>query len=83
MGSQIKMLEDKVWPSVEHSASRKGYWFMQDCATAHTNSAVLSYLEAKTQGRVVSHMADFPLPKKSTDLNPLDFYIWCGRKRSL
>ena len=74
--SYIKMLEDKVWPSVKHSASRKGYWFMQDCATAHTTNAVLSYLKDKLQGRVVSHKTDFPWPPKSPDLNPLDFYFW-------
>ena len=49
---------------------------MQDCATAHTTNAVLSYLKDKFQGRVVSHKTDFPWPPKSPDLNPLDFYFW-------
>ena len=46
--SYIKMLEDKVWPSVKHSAS-----------TAYTTNAVLFYLKYKFQGRNVSHKAEF------------------------
>ena len=58
--SYIKMLDGKVWPSVKHSASRNGYWFMQDCAIAHTTNTVLFYLKDKFQGKVVSHKMDFP-----------------------
>ena len=72
----IKMFEDKVWPSVEHSASRKGYWFMQDWATAHTTNAVLSYLKDKFQGRVVNHKTEFRWHPKSPDFNLLDFNFW-------
>jgi len=63
--SYIITLEDKVYTSVKHSGSRKGYWFMQDCATAHTTNAVLSYLKDKFQGRVVSHKTDFLGPQRA------------------
>jgi len=69
---------------LKHSASRKGYWFMQDCATAHTTNAILSYLKDKFQGRVVSQQDRLSLAPKEPWLKSIGLlFLGCCRKESL
>ena len=66
----------RVWPFVSHHATRKGYWFQQDSAKAHTAVNVRSWLTEKFHERVISHMMDRIWPPCSPDLSPLDYWFW-------
>ena len=72
----LDMLKTKVWPFVSHHATRKGYWFQQDGAKAHTAVSVRSWLTQKFHERVISHLMDRIWPPRSPDLSPLDYWFW-------
>ena len=72
----LDMLKTKVWPFVSHHATRKGYWFQQDGAKAHTAVSVRSWLTQKFHERVISHLMDRMWPPRSPDLSPLDYWFW-------
>ena len=50
--------------------------FQQDDATAHTSLAARDCLKNNFGNKNISHLIDFPLPDKSPDLSPLDFFLW-------
>ena len=72
----LDLLQSKVWPFVSHHATRKGYWFQQDGAKAHTAVNVRSWLTEKFHERVISHLMDRMWPPRSPDLSPLDYWFW-------
>ena len=72
----LDMLKSKLWPFVSPHATRKGYWFQQDGAKAHTAVSVRSRLTQKFNERVISHFMDRIWPPRSPDLSPLDFWFW-------
>ena len=81
--SYLAMLEDKVWPVVRGSASRKGFWFQQDGARAHTAKACLDFLQQKFPGRVISDRLEFEWPPFSPNLNILDYWFWNEAERAV
>ena len=69
-------LREKIWPTFRSSATRKGYWFMQDGAPVHCTTEAKQFLVEKFQGRVISRGTANAWPAHSPDINPLDFYFW-------
>jgi len=50
-------------------------WFQQDGATAHTAMETMDMLRMNFP-RVISRFGDVPLPPRSPDLTPLDFFLF-------
>ena len=50
--------------------------FMQDGAPAHTSRIAMDWLEVTFPWRLISNKSDFMSPPPSTDLNPLDMFLW-------
>ena len=51
-------------------------WFQQDGATCHTAEATLDVLRSVFEDRIISRRADVVWPLRSSDLTPLDYYLW-------
>ena len=51
-------------------------FFQQDGAPAHYGLIVRNWLDSKLPGRWIGRRGPIEWPARSTDLTPLDFYIW-------
>ena len=51
-------------------------WFQQDGATCYTAEATLNILSPVFEERIISRRADVAWPPRSSDLTPLDYYLW-------
>ena len=74
--SYLALLKDVVWPVFRNTATRRGYWWMQDGATPHCTLVAKNFLQEKFQNRVISRGSAINWPARSPDLNPLDFHFW-------
>ena len=69
------LLEDVPW------RQRQQMWFMHDGAPAHFHLSVSRYLNRRYGDWWIGRGGPVPLPPRSPDLNPLDFYVWGLCKR--
>ena len=53
-----------------------GFWIQQDGATSHFTLNTIELLSVYFDGRVISRNAAVEWPPHSSDLNPLDYYLW-------
>ena len=67
-----RVLEDKILPWMNDTATGKNYVFQQDSAPAHTAKQTIKLLK---RSNVRFWEKDF-WPSNSPDLNPLDYYFW-------
>ena len=51
-------------------------WFQQDDDTCHTAEATHDVLRPVFEDRIISRRADVVWPTRSSDLTPLDYYLW-------
>ena len=51
-------------------------WFQQDGATCHISEATLDVLRPVFEDRIISGRADDVWPPRSSDMTPLDYYLW-------
>ena len=51
-------------------------WLQQVGATCHTAEATLDLLRPVFEDRIISRSADVVWPPRSSDLTPLDYYLW-------
>ena len=58
-------------------------WFQQDGATCHTARKTIQLLHESFPGRVISRFGDQNWPPRSSDLTPLDFFLWCFLKSNV
>jgi len=56
--------------------ARKTQWFQQDGAAPHTAQAVMEWIAAHFDEKVISRRTTYPWPSHSPDLNPLDYHVW-------
>ncbi len=75
----LEMLNTQVWPCLQNRRNLRHVWFQQDGATCHTTDRVLSWLNTKFSGRVISRRNSLHWPAQSPDLNPVDYYFWGTR----
>ncbi|RZB58811.1 DDE 3 domain containing protein [Asbolus verrucosus] len=51
-------------------------WLQQDGAPPHFHRAVRAYLDATFENKWIRRGAENPWPPRSTDLTPLDYFLW-------
>ncbi|KAF2890534.1 hypothetical protein ILUMI_15639, partial [Ignelater luminosus] len=51
-------------------------WCQHDGARAHNKRAVITYLNYRFDNRVITTNAPVQWSARSTDLTPLDYYLW-------
>ncbi|KAK3888480.1 hypothetical protein Pcinc_007462 [Petrolisthes cinctipes] len=59
---------------------RRRMWFMHDGAPSHFSLTARAYLDTIYPNRWIGHGVPIRRPPRSTDLNPLDFYLWGNLK---
>lgn len=69
------MLQTFLWPELK-GVDTNDMYFQQGNAAWHTDTTTISILSEKFDGRVISDNGDFNWPPRSSDLNPLDFFLW-------
>ncbi|GFX71695.1 uncharacterized protein TNCV_4131411 [Trichonephila clavipes] len=57
-------------------------WFQQDGATCHTARATIDLLKDTFGDRLISRFGPVNWPSRSSDLTPLDYFLW-GYVKSL
>ena len=50
--------------------------FQQDGATTHTSLHAMDWLRNRFGNNIISHRFDFQWPARSSDLSPLDYFLW-------
>ena len=68
----------KFWAELgqQRGFVRARQWFQQDGATPHTSDDSLAWLQQRIGGRLISRRCDPEWSAYTSDLNPLDFFLW-------
>ena len=76
--SYLSLLQDIIWHSLRHSATRSSLWWIQDGAPLHCTNAALEFLNKTFRDRVTSRSrTENSWPGHSPDLTPLNFeFVW-------
>lgn len=74
--SYLTMLKTEMWPAVQHEATRRRLFFMQDGAPPHWAREVRSWLDMKFPERWIGRGGPVDWPPRSPDLTPCDFFLW-------
>ena len=69
------MINKFLWPELEDMDVDDVY-SQQDGATYHTSSGTIGLLREKFPDRMIFRNGDYNLPPRSSDLTPLDFFLW-------
>ena len=83
-GGKWRSLSDHIERWLQHFLFTKieevdigNIWFQQDGGTWHTAEATLLVLRPVFEDRIMSRRADVVWPlRRSSDLTPLDYYLW-------
>ena len=51
----LDLLQQSLWPEVRHIATRREYWYQQDCVPCHRSNECLNFLHEKFPDRSISH----------------------------
>ena len=70
----LKVLQENVFPNLGRKI--KKLWWMQDGASCHTATKVMTELRRVFKNRLISRNAEIAWPAHSPDLNPLDYSFW-------
>lgn len=62
---------------------RQRMWFMHDGAPPHKYAKVQQLLHSRFPNRWIGTGGSIPWPPYSSDLNPIDFYVWENIERSI
>ena len=54
----LDFLREETWLTFSSSATRKGYWWLQDGAPVHCTTEAKKFLAEIFRGRVISHDTD-------------------------
>ena len=72
----------ETFPGDSEEANSNIY-FMQDGAPAHTSRMTIEWLENRFPRRLILNKSNFIWPLRSSDLNPLDFFLWGYMKEDI
>lgn len=75
-----KLLHDDVFPSLCTEAGTFPEFFQQDGAPPHYGCQVRAFLDEQFSGKWIGHCEPVEWPPRSSDLTPLDYYIWVHLK---
>ena len=77
----LDLLNEVVWPTFRSPASRIGYWWKQDGASAHYTTEAKGFLVEKFRSKVTSRVTKIRWPAHSSDLHSLEAYSWALSQR--
>ena len=69
------MLNELSFPKIEED-DMDDIWFQQDGATWHTLNLTIDLLRIVLENRIISRNSDVNWPPRSSDLTPLDYFLW-------
>ncbi|GFU74435.1 uncharacterized protein TNCV_2792181 [Trichonephila clavipes] len=73
----LTLLWETVVPCLIQRGQISNVTFMQDGATSHTANPVKAFLiQTFGEDKIVSRHCRYPLPSRSLDLTPADFWLW-------
>ncbi|GFX48412.1 uncharacterized protein TNCV_4614081 [Trichonephila clavipes] len=73
----LMLLRETVVPCVIQRGQISNVTFMQDGATSHTANPVKAFLiQTFGEDRIISRRRRYPWLPRSTDLTPVDFWLW-------
>ena len=82
-GEAVTVNGDRYWAMLNEFLFTKieegdigNIWLQQVGATCHTAEATLDLLRPVFEDRIISRSADVVWPPRSSDLTPLDYYLW-------
>lgn len=55
---------------------RERIWYQLDGASVHCSVAIRQFLNESFNGKWIGRYSEYPMPARSPDLTPMDFFLW-------
>ena len=76
----LDMLQTSIVPAIQELYGDESFYLQQDGAPPHYHRDVRMYLDETLRGQWIGRRGAVELPPRSSDLTPLDFYLWGSLK---
>lgn len=74
----LQFLQQNLLPIINQMPHRRRQeiWYQLDGATVHCSVAIRQFLNETFNGRWIGRYSEYPMPARSPDLTPMDFFCW-------